>query len=186
MSAAVRDAIGRAAVPASAEDRYTECVGGLERCVHGVHGLGGPAAFRLSPADRHGRDVVRGVVNSSVYRVEEALICVGSEIDDDRRSRGDCRRHLDVQDHFAVGARWVTGRMIGGAIDGHGDHRGHWLDTQRCEVLLQIRGAVAASKLDNPDGLPATVETGRALVEALELRYGERARRARGRSQPGT
>jgi hypothetical protein len=110
-------------------------------------------------------------------RVEKAGVGIGRKVDSDIGFRGDRADDLDVEHHLAIGAVWITRRMVLAMIDrNHRDLRPR-SDPEPREVAGQIRVALAAAQFDDPDTLALPI-TGREIVRRCDLHRGQRDRRA--------
>ena len=97
-------------------DEFTQTTaGGIES----GHGLRSPTGLGTAPTNGDDAGLVFGVVDCSADGVDEALVSVGSEVDNDVGSRGDTCSDFDVEHDLTVSAVGV-GRSVLGSVDQDG------------------------------------------------------------------
>ncbi len=164
---AVGDAVGGAVVAGGGEDGDAEGGGRLAGGVEGVGCLGRPGGFRATPADGDDGRVVRAVVDGGADGVDEALVGVGSEVDDDVCAGGDGCGDFDVEHDFAVGTIGSVGLVLA-LVDGNGRHL-RFREAEALEVGGDVGCFEAAAQLDEADGLAGGGEASRKTVELRNL-----------------
>ena len=178
MGAAVGDAVGCEAVAGGDEDRDAQGAGVLDCTVQRSDGLSSVTGFWTPPRDRnHGR-VIGGVVRRLADGVREALVGVGSEVDDDVGTGCVAAGNLNVERHLAVG---VAAGTVGRAVDAYGGDCGSG-QAHGGKGLGVVSVVIAAAELDERDVVTGAVNARREVVEWAELvgqvggRGGRRAR----------
>ena len=164
--------VARTVVARGDGDRDAERGCGLACGVECGHRLRGPAGFRPAPADRNHARIVGRVVHRAADGIDEALVGIGCEVDNDLCPRGDGSRDFDIEHDLAIRAVRVAGRVLA-LVHRDSSYRGRRL-AQSFEVGGEVRGAIAATQLDDADGLAGGRRTLGKLVKLAHLNRGVR------------
>ena len=159
--------VGRAVVARSDGYRDAEGGSGLASGVECGHGLRSPAGFRPTPADRNHARLVGCVVDRAADGIDETLVGIRRKVDNDLCPRSDGSRDFDIEHDLAVRAVCVAGRVLA-LVDGDSSYLGRLL-AQSFEVRSKVRGAIAATQLDDADGLAGGSRTLGKLVKLAHL-----------------
>jgi len=92
---------------------------------------------------------------------------LGCEVDDDLCAGSDGSGDLDVEQDFGVGAVGVGWTVL--AVVHRDCGYGRRRETERFEVVCDVRLLIAAAQLNDADGLACAVDAGRKVIELRNL-----------------